>query len=90
MPICFVSLITLYELGFDKLDDLSDDIIESINKAREVEISNMIELQFVLSYRGNISKADSDEMTPFELKMWYNFLKKQGEIEADRVKDNTK
>jgi len=43
----------------------------------------MIEMQFVLSYHGHISKSDSDEMSIFELNNWYEFLKKQKEMDAE-------
>jgi hypothetical protein len=82
-PICFVSLLSLYELGFDKLDELPENTIDNILKSREAEIKNMIEMQFVLAYHSNISKEDSDNMTPFEIKNWYNFLQKQSEINAE-------
>lgn len=43
----------------------------------------MIETQFVLSYYGNVSKEDSDNMTPFELNEWYKLVKKQKQLEAE-------
>jgi hypothetical protein len=57
MPICFVSLITLYKEGFEKIDDLPEEIQQEFYKVRESEISHMLELQFYLIYLGNISKA---------------------------------
>ena len=84
MLICFVSLIALYEIGFDKLEELPYEIVEAFDKTRQNEILNMMELQFVLSYKGNISKQDSDEMTPFELGNWYEFLKKQVALDSGK------
>jgi len=83
-------MIALYELGFEKLNDLPDDTIESIEKYREIEISNLMELQFVLSYAANLSKKDTDEMTPFELNNWYKLLKKQKGIELEKIKEPKK
>ena len=57
---------------------------------REDEINNIMELQFVLSYLGNISKFDSDEMTPFELRSWYNILKKQKAREEEKINELNK
>lgn len=90
MPICFVSLITLYKEGFEKLDDLPEEIQQEFYKVRESEISHMLELQFILSYLGNISKADSDEMTWFELNNWFKLLKKQKDIENQRALEQIK
>lgn len=90
MPICFVSLITLYKEGFEKLDELPDEIQQEFYKVRESEISHMLELQFILSYLGNISKADSDEMTWFELNNWFKLLKKQKDIENQRALEQIK
>lgn len=90
MPICFVSLITLYKEGFEKIDDLPDEIQQEFYKVRESEISHMLELQFILSYLGNISKADSDEMTWFELNNWFKLLKKQKDIENQRALEQIK
>ncbi len=81
MPTCFVSLIHLYDIGFNELDNLSEDIYKSFDEARQIEINDMMEKQFLLSYSGNISKADSDDMTPFELLSWVNLLKKIKSIE---------
>jgi len=83
-------MITLYSIGFDKLDELSEETVLSIEKAREIEIANIMELQFILSYLGNISKDDSDNMTPFELNNWYKLLKKQKELESKRVNEVSK
>lgn len=90
MPICFVSLITLYKEGFEKIDDLPEEIQQEFYKVRESEISYMLELQFILSYLGNISKADSDEMTWFELNNWFRLLKKQKDIENQRALEQIK
>lgn len=87
-PICFVSLIQLYKEGLEKLDQLSEDTLKIFYSNRETEIANIMEMQFVLSYLGNISKTDSDEMTPFELQNWFNLLKKQKELEAKRAAEN--
>jgi hypothetical protein len=84
MPICFVSLVYLYEVGFDKLNELPKKTLNNLLELRKSKIQEMMETQFVLSYYGKISKEDTDEMTPFELKNWFEFLKKQREIEADR------
>jgi len=85
-----VSLITLYKEGFEKLDDLPEEIQQEFYKVRESEISHMLELQFILSYLGNISKADSDEMTWFELNNWFKLLKKQKDIENQRALEQIK
>lgn len=53
-------------------------------RLRERKIEEIMSDQFILAYLGNISKKDSDEMTPFELKNWFELLKKQKELEADR------
>lgn len=90
MPICFVSLITLYKEGFEKIDELPEEIQQEFYKVRESEISHMLELQFILSYLGNISKADSDEMTWFELNNWFKLLKKQKDIENQRALEQIK
>lgn len=86
-PICFVSIIYLYVVGFDKLDKLHEEDMKAFMKLREVEIQNTMEIQFILSYLGNISKQDSDEMTPFELKSWFNLIKKQKAIEAEKANE---
>jgi hypothetical protein len=57
---------------------------------RENEIMRIMELQFVLSYLGHISKEDSDNMTLFELKQWYEMLKKQRKLEQDQEIANSK
>jgi hypothetical protein len=82
-----VSLIKIYELGFDKIDELDEEVQEAFYKVRENEINYMMEIQFILSYLGNISKQDSDEMTIFELHNWFNLLKKQKAIEAEKAKE---
>lgn len=87
MPIYFVSLIYLYKEGFDKLEELPEKVLKEFMQLREIEIQNMMEIQFVLSYLGNISKEDSDEMTPFELKSWYNLMKKQKAMEAEKANE---
>lgn len=87
MPISFTSLISLYLTGFDKMNDLPDEILEDLDKSRQIEISNMIEMQFVLSYHAHISKKDSDDMSIFELNNWYEFLKKQKALDAEGIKD---
>jgi hypothetical protein len=74
----------LYEVGFDKLDELDDDTLERFYKLRESEIRKMMETQFILSYMANVSKADSDEMTPYELNNWVEILKKQKDLEVKR------
>lgn len=84
MPTYFVTLIELYRVGFDKLDDLPSEEFDMFMKLREGEIEEIMSLQFMLAYLGNISKADSDNMTPFELRNWFNLLKKQKELEAER------
>lgn len=84
MPICFVSLIYLYGVGFEKLEELPKKTLEKLLSIREKEVEDMMETQFVLSYYGHISKKDSDEMTLFELKNWYRLLKKQREMEAEK------
>lgn len=77
-----MSLIEIYlKHGFNSLDELPDKVIESLYEAREIQISNIMEMQFVLSYMGHISKTDSDEMTWFELNNWFKLLKKQKEVE---------
>ena len=81
---------TLYKEGFEKIDDLPDEIQQEFYKVRESEISHMLELQFILSYLGNISKADSDEMTWFELNNWFKLLKKQKDIENQRALEQIK
>ena len=81
-------MIVLYQIGFDKIDELADDVVESINKTRDSEIANMMELQFILAYEGKIDKLSSDEMTPFELNNWYKLLKKQKDLENNRVQEN--
>ena len=53
-------------------------------KLREMEIEKTMSTQFMLSYLGNISKADTDNMTPFELKNWFKLLQRQKELESDR------
>lgn len=64
----------------------TEDYYESIDKLRMNEINNITEMQFLLSYMGNISKKDSDDMTVFELHKWLDLLKKQKELEN---KDST-
>jgi len=46
-----------------------------------------MEMQFVLSYLGHVSKSDSDEMTWFEIHNWFKLLKKQKEAEAKRQEE---
>lgn len=77
----FVSLIYLYEKGFEQIDNLPEETLEAFYKLRESEVSYIMEVQFMLSYLGNISKTDSDNMTWFELNNWFKLLKKQKEIE---------
>jgi hypothetical protein len=52
---------------------------------REAEVLDLMELQFLLSYHGKITKEDSDKMTIFELRQWYILLKKQVVLENDAV-----
>lgn len=37
----------------------------------------------MLVYKGNLSKSDVDNMSPFELKYWFSLLKKQIELEYE-------
>lgn len=83
-----MSLIYLHKVGFEKLDELPEETIKNFYAIRENEIERIMETQFVLSYLGNISKKDSDEMTPFELNNWLNLLKKRKE--AENKKDTNK
>lgn len=87
-PICFVSLTQLYKDGLDQIENLPEDTLKVFYQNRENEIANIMETQFILSYLGNISKMDSDEMTPFELQNWFNLLKKQKELEAKSAAEN--
>jgi hypothetical protein len=80
-----VNLICLYETGFDKLKDFPEDFTKSLDANRMAEVSCIMEKQFLLSYMGNISKVDSDEMTPFELNNWFELLKKQKELETSQA-----
>jgi hypothetical protein len=41
----------------------------------------------VLAYLGNVSKKDSDEMTPYELKSWYSLLKKRKALEDEKANE---
>lgn len=80
-----MSLIWIYlNGGFERIEEFSEEELEIFYKAREIEISNIMEMQFVLSYLGHISKTDSDDMTWFELQNWFKLLKKQKELEAKR------
>lgn len=81
MPTCFVSLTYLYSVGFDRLDELPKETLNRFYEIRENEVERMMEIQFILSYLGNISKKDSDDMTPFELDNWVRLLKKQKDLE---------
>jgi hypothetical protein len=83
-----VSLITIYKEGFEKLDELDEETLGAFYKMREAEISYIMEVQFILSYLGNISKTDSDNMTWFELNNWFSLLKKQKELENERTKND--
>lgn len=86
-----MSLIEIYKKGsLEDIDDLPEETLESLYVARENEISNMMEMQFVLSYMGHVSKQDSDEMTWFEINNWFKLLKKQKEIEAKRQEEQMK
>ena len=85
-PIFFVSIIYLYIVGFEKLDELPDEILNDFMELRDAEIQNIMEVQFVLSYLGNISKHDTDEMTLYELRSWYNLIKKRKAMEAESAK----
>ena len=89
-PICFVSIIELYKYGFDTLDGLSQKLQTSFYEQREREVLDLMELQFVLSYAGNISKEDTDNMSLFELKNWFTLLKKQRQIEQNQENDRSK
>lgn len=88
MPTYFDSLIYIYEIGFDKFDELPEEVIENIYIARESEINLMMEKQFILSYFANISKEDSDNMTPTELDRWIDLVKKRKELEAEQLNEN--
>lgn len=48
----------------------------------------MMEKQFILSYFANISKEDSDNMTPTELDRWVDLVKKRKELEAEQLNEN--
>ena len=83
-----MSLIEIYKKGsLEDIDDLPEETLESLYVARENEISNMMEMQFVLAYMGHVAKQDSDEMTWFEINNWFKLLKKQKEIEAKRQEE---
>lgn len=86
-----MSLIEIYKKGsLQDIDELPEETLESLYTARENEISNMMEMQFVLAYMGHVSKEDSDEMTWFEINNWFKLLKKQKEIEAKRQEEQIK
>jgi hypothetical protein len=57
---------------------------------REAEVFGIMELQFVLSYNANVSKEDSDNMTPFELDNWFELLKKQRKLEEEARREENK
>lgn len=78
----------MYKEGLENIEDLPEETLEIFYKNRENEIANIMEMQFVLSYLGHVSKTDSDEMTPFELQNWFKLLKKQKELEAKRAAEN--
>lgn len=91
MPICFVSLIEIYKRGsLEDIEELPEETLQSLYKSRENEISNMMEMQFVLAYLGHVSKNDSDEMTWFEINNWFKLIKQQKEIEAKRQEEQMK
>jgi len=48
------------------------------------------EKQFILSYYGNVGKADSDNMTPTELDRWFKLVKKRKELEEEQAKEGQK
>lgn len=90
MPICFVNIITLYLEGFEILDNFDEDELQALLELRENEVLGIMELQFVLAYQANVSKEDTDNMTPFELSNWFELLKKQKQVEYDQEKENNK
>lgn len=70
-------------VGFDKLDSIPAADVENLFKLRDNEIKDMLELQFMLAYKVGISKADTDNMTIFELQNWFNLLKERVRIEEE-------
>lgn len=84
MPIFFVSLIKLYELGFEELQNIPEDQLSNLYDQRDEEIRRIMELQFMLACECNVSKADSDNMTPFELNNWFNLWKKKLSLENEK------
>lgn len=75
MLIYFVSLVNIYlETGLDKLLELPKETLDSVLEARQNEIKSIMETQFALAYYANVSKQDSDNMTPTELDNWHKIL----------------
>lgn len=83
---CFVSFITLYKIGFDSLKNMPSDIFKDLEIARAREIKYIMSKQFVLSYAAHLSKADTDNMTPYELDIWLDMVKEQNALEKESIK----
>ena len=86
-------MIHLYKIGFEAINEVPVVDSENLFKLRDDEIKDMLELQFMLSYKANISKEDSDNMTPFEITNWFNMLKERNRVEEEernRVEEEAK
>lgn len=70
-------------MGFDKFDDLDSKSKEAFRTIQKQELEELVSLQFMLVYKGNLSKSEVDNMSPFELKYWFSLLKKQIELEYE-------
>lgn len=84
MPTFFVSLIELYNHGFNLLDTISPELLERFYEIREIEVSDIRSRQFMLTYYTHMTKEDVDNMTPYELDQHYELLVRQKELEAPK------
>lgn len=84
MPTSFVSLLTIFKYGFDKLDEIDPAIVEQLFILRQNLIEDLYSNQFVLVYYTNMSLEDTERLTPFEMKSYLELLKKQKDLEMPK------
>lgn len=84
MPTSFVSLLTIFKYGFDKLDEIDPTIVEQLFILRQNLIEDLYSNQFVLVYYTNMSLEDAERLTPYEMKSYLELLKKQKDLEMPK------
>lgn len=87
MPTSFVSLITMYLWGMHRLNEMegySEELMDRIIEVRNSIIETYNTKVFSLTYYTNMTKADVDNMLPYELEHMYKLLVKQKEMEKPK------